>query len=60
MGRAGAGNNAEVVVGLLIGAKFGFLFTCIVSIDPFWDEGLDSFLGFVVPCVLDHSNKTPN
>jgi len=42
MGRAGAGNNAEVVVGLLIGAKYGLLFTCIVSIDSFWDEGLDS------------------
>jgi hypothetical protein len=42
MGRAGAGNNAEVVVGLLIGAKFGLLFTCVVSIDPFWDKGLDS------------------
>jgi hypothetical protein len=42
MGRSGAGNNAEVIVGLLIGAKFGLLFTCIVSIDPFWDEGLDS------------------
>lgn len=42
MGRAGAGNNVEVMVGLLVGAKFGLLFTCIVSIDPFWGEGLDS------------------
>lgn len=35
MGRSGAGTNAEVIVGLLIGTKFGFLFTCIVSIDTF-------------------------
>jgi hypothetical protein len=32
MGRIGAGNNAEVIVGLLIGMKFGLLFTCVVSI----------------------------
>jgi hypothetical protein len=43
MGRAGAGNNAEVIVGLLVGAKYGLLFICVVSIDPFWDEGLDSW-----------------
>jgi len=42
MGRAGAGSNAEVVVGLLIGAKFGLLLICVVSIDPFWDKGWDS------------------
>jgi hypothetical protein len=42
MGRVGAGNNAEVMVGLLIGAKFGLLFSCVVSIDPLWGEGLDS------------------
>jgi hypothetical protein len=33
MGRIGAGNNAEVIVSLLIGTKFGLLFTCIVSND---------------------------
>lgn len=32
MGRVGAGNNAEVMVGLLIGAKFGLLFTCVVPL----------------------------
>jgi len=32
MGRAGAGSNAEVVVGLLIGAKFGLLLICVVPL----------------------------
>lgn len=32
MGRSGAGNNAEAIVALLIGAKFGLLFTCIVPL----------------------------
>jgi hypothetical protein len=42
MGRVGAGNNAEVMVGLLIGAKFGLLFTCVVSFDTPWDQDLDN------------------
>lgn len=42
MGRGGAGVNAEVIVGLLVGSKFGLLFSCVVSIDRFRDEGLDS------------------
>jgi hypothetical protein len=41
MGRIGAGNNAEVMLGLLIGAKFGLLFTCVVSFDTFWVQDLD-------------------
>lgn len=41
MGRVGAGNNAEVMVGLLIGAKFGLLFTCVVSTDFLWEQDLD-------------------
>jgi hypothetical protein len=42
MGRAGAGSNAEVIVGLLVGAKFGLMFACVVSIDPVRDKGLDN------------------
>ncbi|XP_021931492.1 endoplasmic reticulum metallopeptidase 1-like [Zootermopsis nevadensis] len=32
MGRSGAGTNSEVIVGLLVGIKFGLLFTCIVPL----------------------------
>ena len=32
MGRSGAGNNAELIVALLIGAKFGLLSTCVVCV----------------------------
>jgi hypothetical protein len=42
MGRIGAGNNAEVIVAVLIGIKFGLLLTCVVSIDTFVQKNLSS------------------
>jgi 1-aminocyclopropane-1-carboxylate deaminase/D-cysteine desulfhydrase-like pyridoxal-dependent ACC family enzyme len=66
MGRSGAGTNAEIIVGLLIGTKFGLLLTCIVSINTnvlkksfltlvtseakTEDQGLDNVLMVISTC----------
>jgi hypothetical protein len=64
MGRSGAGTNAEIIVGLLIGTKFGLLLTCIVSTNVLKksfltlvtseakteDQGLDNVLMVISTC----------